>query len=174
MKKCETYLRVKASGRSPGLMSPVLGSSPFGTPRTEDMRSLPPRSGQNSLQPPLIGGSFSDVQIRSGTQSRHQSPPNFNHAPFSYSGSTSSLQQGASNIQAPQPRPAVNGHPSPPNPADWIPQDQRVVAPPMVKSPSRPSSARPASFAQSRSSNDGPHPFSPNGHAPVQGVRQRI
>ena len=43
MKKCDTYLRVKASGRSPGLMSPVHGSSPFGTPRTEDMRSLPPR-----------------------------------------------------------------------------------------------------------------------------------
>jgi len=181
VKRCETYLRVKASGRTPVLMSPVHGSSPFGTPRAEDMRSLPPRSGASSLQPPerppLGSSSFSEAQIRTGTQPRHQSPPNLNHSPFSYphgGAMPSSLQQGVGNIQAPQPRPAINGHSNPPNPAEWVPSDQRVVAPPMLQSPSRPSSARPASFAQSRSSNDGTHPFSPNSHAPVQGVRQRI
>ncbi|KAI0954059.1 hypothetical protein AcW1_006672 [Taiwanofungus camphoratus] len=45
LKKCDTYMRLKASGRTPGLTSPVSGSAPFNpsTSRTEDMRSLPPR-----------------------------------------------------------------------------------------------------------------------------------
>ena len=43
LKKCDTYMRLKSGARTPGLMSPVLGSSPFSTPRSEDMRSFPPR-----------------------------------------------------------------------------------------------------------------------------------
>ncbi|THG97240.1 hypothetical protein EW026_g4717 [Hermanssonia centrifuga] len=45
LKKCDTYTRLKASGRTPALMSPVMGSSPFGsgTPRSDDPRSMPPR-----------------------------------------------------------------------------------------------------------------------------------
>lgn len=45
LKKCDTYTRLKASGRTPGLTSPVLGSSPFNasTPRSDDSRSMPPR-----------------------------------------------------------------------------------------------------------------------------------
>lgn len=43
LKKCDTYNRLKSNGRNLGLMSPVMGSSPFNTPRTEDMRPLPPR-----------------------------------------------------------------------------------------------------------------------------------
>lgn len=45
LKKCDNYMRVKASGRNPGLMSPINGptSSPFSTPRPDDMRSMPPR-----------------------------------------------------------------------------------------------------------------------------------
>ena len=45
MKKCETYMRIKASGRTPVLTSPVIGSAPFapGTPRAEDTRFMPPR-----------------------------------------------------------------------------------------------------------------------------------
>ncbi|THH30725.1 hypothetical protein EUX98_g3482 [Antrodiella citrinella] len=38
LKKCDTYMRLKSGARTPGLMSPVLGSSPFSTPRSEDMR----------------------------------------------------------------------------------------------------------------------------------------
>lgn len=46
LKKCETYMRIKASGRTPLLTSPVSGSAPFNpsTPRPEDMRAQPPRS----------------------------------------------------------------------------------------------------------------------------------
>ena len=45
LKKCETYMRVRGNGRTPGLTSPINGptSSPFGTPRPDDMRSMPPR-----------------------------------------------------------------------------------------------------------------------------------
>ncbi len=47
LKKVENYMRVKAGGRTPGLTSPVLGNTQFnfnpGTPRPEDMRSMPPR-----------------------------------------------------------------------------------------------------------------------------------
>ncbi|CCM02430.1 uncharacterized protein FIBRA_04529 [Fibroporia radiculosa] len=46
LKKCDTYMRLKASGRTPVLTSPVSGSAPFNpsTPRPEDMRSFPPKS----------------------------------------------------------------------------------------------------------------------------------
>ena len=43
MKKCDNYMQAKGNRRNPGLMSHVLGSTPFSTPRTEDMRPLPPR-----------------------------------------------------------------------------------------------------------------------------------
>ena len=47
LKKCDTYARLKANGRTPGLTSPILGSStsPFNanTPRSDDQRSMPPR-----------------------------------------------------------------------------------------------------------------------------------
>lgn len=46
LKKCDTYLRTKASGRNPGMTSPVMGSAPFSgntTPRPEEMRPYPPR-----------------------------------------------------------------------------------------------------------------------------------
>ena len=47
LKKCDTYARLKANGRTPGLTSPILGSStsPFNasTPRSDDQRAMPPR-----------------------------------------------------------------------------------------------------------------------------------
>lgn len=43
MKKCDIYMQTRGNRRNPGLMSPVLGSSPFSTPRPEDMRPLPQR-----------------------------------------------------------------------------------------------------------------------------------
>lgn len=44
LKKCDTYGRVKASGRTPGPTSPVLGAAPFNpltTPRPEELRAIP-------------------------------------------------------------------------------------------------------------------------------------
>lgn len=49
LKKCDAYYRVKMSGRTPGLTSPVSGSTPFNfntsnPPRPDDSRGMPPRS----------------------------------------------------------------------------------------------------------------------------------
>ncbi|KAH8093809.1 RhoGAP-domain-containing protein [Cristinia sonorae] len=168
LKKCDTYMRLKAGARTPGPMSPVMGSSPFSTPRSEDMRSFPPRPPQSNpqlLERPNMGpSSMSESQMRTaGTQSRHTSPTPQNHVPYS-GASAPSLQQGMANIQAPQPRNAANGHPN--GHSDWAVSGSGP--------PSRPPSARPQSFAP-RSSSDGPHPFAPNGHPPTSAVvRQRI
>ncbi|TCD60650.1 hypothetical protein EIP91_009737 [Steccherinum ochraceum] len=173
LKKCDTYMRLKSGARTPGLMSPVLGSSPFGTPRSEDMRAFPPRPTQSNPQllerPVMAPTSVSDSQVRSaGTQSRHTSPTPHQHVPFSQhpgSGSTPSLQQGMANIQSPQPRSATNGYTN--GQPEW-------GASSSGQPPSRPPSSRPQSFAPPRSSSDGPHPFSPNGHTPASASRQRI
>lgn len=44
LKKCDMYQRVKQSGRTPGLMSPLGGSTPFNFSRPDDPRGMPPRS----------------------------------------------------------------------------------------------------------------------------------
>ena len=46
LKKCDTYYRVKASGKTPGLTSPVSGTTPFNfnVTRPDDPRSMPPRA----------------------------------------------------------------------------------------------------------------------------------
>ncbi|KAI0072681.1 RhoGAP-domain-containing protein [Panus rudis PR-1116 ss-1] len=176
LKKCDTYMRLKASGRTPVLMSPVNGpaSSPFvTTPRPEDSRSFPPRPPQSNAQllerPQMGGPSISDAQIRTGgQQSRHQSPPTLTHSPFSYpaGGAPPPTLSNMSNvIQAPQPR---MPHGQPPN-GDWPPPER---PPPLSQSPSRPSS-RPNSYVHSRTSGEGPNP-STNGHMGPSAVRQRI
>ena len=43
LKKCDMYQRVKQSGRTPGLMSPLGGSTPFNFNRSDDPRGMPPR-----------------------------------------------------------------------------------------------------------------------------------
>lgn len=55
MKKCDSYLQAKSSNRrNPGLMSPVLGSTPYTTPRTEEMRPLPPRYSISAMKSHLV------------------------------------------------------------------------------------------------------------------------
>ncbi|KAH9945713.1 RhoGAP-domain-containing protein [Amylocystis lapponica] len=172
LKKCETYMRLKASGRTPGLTSPVSGSVPFtpSTPRAEDMRSMPPRpqQGQYLERPPMASPSPSESALRNGqAQPRSQpSAPPLQHAPFSYPGPPASSSQGMSSIHSPQPRPPnvqTSG-------SEWTPPERPFAG----QTPSRPSS-RPNSFVvSSRSSGDGPPPsFIPNGH-PQPAVRQRI
>lgn len=47
LKKVEAYMRSRSGARTPGLTSPIMGNAQFnfnpGTPRPEDMRSMPPR-----------------------------------------------------------------------------------------------------------------------------------
>lgn len=49
LKKCDMYHRVKANGRTPGMTSPVSGSTPFNfvganSQRSDDSRTMPPRA----------------------------------------------------------------------------------------------------------------------------------
>ncbi|KAI0091702.1 hypothetical protein BDY19DRAFT_931829 [Irpex rosettiformis] len=171
LKKCDMYQRVKQSGRTPGLMSPLGGSTPFNFSRPDDPRGMPPRSESrplpsNSQYPdrPMASPSPSDHPTRSGLQSRTQSPPNHPHSPYPMP--STSLSQGMASIQAPQPR-IPNGHPTNGNGnGDW-------PSPPPVQTPSRPTSAsRPSSFVQSRSSGENVHPFPSTSHS-SQAVRQR-
>ncbi|PCH44221.1 RhoGAP-domain-containing protein [Wolfiporia cocos MD-104 SS10] len=175
LKKVDNYMRLKASGRTPALTSPVSGSAPFNanTPRPEDMRAMPPRAQTNIDRPPMVIASPSESQLRNGqTQPRSQtSAPPLQHSPYSYppsNGAPAQLpqpQQGITAIHAPQPR-APNVQASN---EDWVPPERQ---PYVGQVPSRPSSMS-NSFMPSRSSGEGAHPFVPNGH-PQPAVRQRI
>jgi hypothetical protein len=148
MKKCDTYMRLKSSGRPP------IGSTPSSSPFNNSQR-FPPSDSRERPQ----AGSPPDPQPRNG---RQQSPhaPHPPYVPMSqpHPGQPTSLSQGVTMIQGQQPRnqPADN---------DWPPQRQTNSSSPS----SRPSSYVPPPPA----SGDSLHPFgSPNGH-PATPVRQR-
>ncbi|KZT65621.1 RhoGAP-domain-containing protein [Daedalea quercina L-15889] len=173
LKKVDTYMRLKASGRTPLVTSPVTGAAPFNpsTPKPEDMRPMPPRA-QTSAQyqdRPAMNSLPSDNQIRNGTPQIRQPPsaPALQHSPFSYplpSGAPPpSASQAMTPIHAPQPRPAQ------PTDEDWSPPERQPYT---GQVPSRPASMS-NTYMPSRSSGEGSHPFVPNGH-PQSAVRQRI
>ncbi|KAI0693199.1 RhoGAP-domain-containing protein [Cerioporus squamosus] len=189
LKKVDNYMRVKTGGRTPGLTSPVLGNATFnfnpGTPRPEDMRSMPPsRSTQSNPQfldrPPMTMPSNSDSMLRNGhPQPRTQAPP-MQHSPFSYPApggpgngtpQQSASQPSISAIHSPQPRmPAnVQNMQNMQNMQMQSPSTEwSMERPPPVQDPNggRPSS-RPNSFinnnSSSRTSSESPHPYLPNG-----------
>jgi hypothetical protein len=146
MKKCDTYMRLKASGRPPMVSTPL--SSPFNSGQR-----FPP---SDSRERPQMG-SPSDPHLRNG---RQQSPHSHHtpHSPMSQShpGQPASFSQGGVMIQGQQPR-------SQPGDIDLQPPQRQTNN----GSPSRPQSYVPPS------SGDTLHPFgSPNGHPPAP-VRQR-
>ncbi|KAI0629290.1 RhoGAP-domain-containing protein [Trametes polyzona] len=170
LKKVEAYMRIKSGGRTPGLTSPTLGNAQFnfnpGTPRPEDMRSMPPRSTQSNPQfldrPPIANSSPSDSLLRNGHPQSRPQPPPIQHSPFSFpppanapqSATQSSSMGGA--ILSPQPRAPANmqnmqnaqnmqGLQSPG--AEWAMERP----PPMMQDPNRPSS-RPQSFVNTNMS----------------------
>ncbi|EMD39064.1 hypothetical protein CERSUDRAFT_112758 [Gelatoporia subvermispora B] len=186
LKKVDTYMRLKASGRTPAMTSPILGSAPFNpsaTPRPEDMRTMPPRvqapqqPGQQSpvpqyleRPPPPMSGSASNLTRSGSTHSRQpNAAPPLTHAPFSYplpSAPASAPQSMMSAIHSPQPRASSVQTAE----QQWPPPERQPLVVGQV--PSRPAS-RPDSFAPPRASSEGPHPFVPNGH-PQPAVRQRV
>ncbi|KAH9924759.1 uncharacterized protein B0H18DRAFT_1011057 [Fomitopsis serialis] len=136
-------------------------SAPFnpGTPRPEDMRSMPPRAQTNPQfqdRPPLVS-SPSDNPIRNGQPQSRQPPsaPALQHSSFSYP-----LPSGA-------PPPSTSQ--AQPNDEDWSPPERQPF---IGQVPSRPASMS-NSYVPPRSSGEGAHPFIPNGH-PQPAVRQRI
>lgn len=187
LKKCESYLRLKASGRTSLVTSPVSGPANPGTPRPEDMRSMPPRSvsggatfdikltlplrpqtnPQYQDRPPVANALPSDNQIRNGQpQQRQPSAPALQHSPFSYplpSGAPPQpTSQAMTPIHAPQPqRP-------PQKEEEWSSPERQPYT---GQVPSRPASM--ANPYSARNSSEGAHPFLPNGR-PQPAVRQRI
>ncbi|EPQ56467.1 hypothetical protein GLOTRDRAFT_75157 [Gloeophyllum trabeum ATCC 11539] len=179
MKKCDTYMRLKAGGRTPGLMSPTLGGSPFFSNSNSgnisslskgsdghDSRSVTPRYLPQNMERPAMTAAPSDGYLRNGVpnRSREQSPPTLMHSPQSYPppSTPSSIAQGLASIQSPQPRNA-----NIPNDMEWA--AQRHAPQPNSPSP-RP---RPNSYLP-RNSGEHPNVMPPNGHgAPAVQLRQR-
>ncbi|KAH9847287.1 RhoGAP-domain-containing protein [Lenzites betulinus] len=178
LKKVEAYMRMKSGGRTPGLTSPTLGNAQFnfnpGTPRPEDMRSMPPRSTQSNPQflerPPMGNPSQSESLLRNGHPQSRPQPPPIQHSPFSFPPqggpqSATPNQQSMSAILSPQPRAPANmqSMQSAQNPStEWT----QMERPPPMQDPHRPSS-RPNSFVSSampasRTSSESPRPYAPN------------
>jgi hypothetical protein len=147
MKKCDTYMRLKSSGR------PQMGSTPSSSPFNSGQRF----PSSDSRERPQMG-SPPDSYLRNG---RQQSPPGHHtpHSPMPHThpGQQTSLSQGVAIMQGQQPR-------NPPGDNDW--------QPPLRQSNNGSPSSRPSSYAPP-TGGEPSHPFgSPNGHPPAA-VRQR-
>ncbi|KAI0057251.1 RhoGAP-domain-containing protein [Artomyces pyxidatus] len=155
VKKCETYMRLKANGRMPGpAMSPVANSMPFHSnnanlahlarPTDSQDSRLGPAMSRSPDRPGMPPSSMSENVIRNGYQSRQQSPqPTLPHSAMSFPSPgqqpPNSLSQGVAMIQSPQPQPRyANGNGSLSSDSEWNAQRS---PPPPLQSGSRPSSA---------------------------------
>ena len=158
MKKCDTYMRMKANAN--GRQPPPSASTPtVSTPRP------PPE------RPQLMTAS-SDMQIRNGRQQSPHSHPGMAHPAMPYPSPVhpTSLSQGAmilqSQQQQPQQQQIARNQPS---------QDQDWVIPqrPNASTPTPSPGGRPMSYAPApRSSSELVHAVSPNGHHAAP-LRQR-
>ncbi|KAI0820813.1 RhoGAP-domain-containing protein [Trametes gibbosa] len=171
LKKVEAYMRMKSGGRTPGLTSPTLGNAQFnfnpGTPRAEDMRSMPPRSTQSNPQfldrPPMGNPSPSESLLRNGHPQSRPQPPPIQHSAFSFPApggngpqSATPNAQSMGSILSPQPRTPANMQNMQSPSTEWTPmQDQHRPS-------SRPSSFVNSNMPSSRTSSEGPHPFASN------------
>ncbi|KAH7890757.1 hypothetical protein F5I97DRAFT_1838394 [Phlebopus sp. FC_14] len=150
MKKCDTYMRLKANGR-PAIPSGFPGSpNPANTPKPADRLAM--------ISTPSEG------QIRNSRQQSPHSHPGVVHAPMSYSSPAhpTSFSQGAVMIQSQQ-------QPRNPQPqeTDWV-VPQRPTMGTSAPSPS----GRPSSYVPPRTSGEHAYVTSPNGHQ-IAAVRQR-
>ncbi|KAG9312979.1 hypothetical protein JVU11DRAFT_6416 [Chiua virens] len=153
LKKCDTYMRLKAGGRTPA-------GAPFpGSPNsTNTPRSVPPP------ERPMLNSTPSEPQLRlNGRQQSPHSHPGLPHAQVSYPSPVhpTSLSQGAVMIQSQQPR-----HPQPQD-MDWT-ASQRLGTGSSMPSPG----ARPSSYVPPRASGELSQAIPPNGYQATM-VRQR-
>lgn len=152
LKKCDTYMRFKAGGRTPA--SAVFPSSPN--------PANPPRSIPAPERPTLISAT-SESQLRNGRQQSPHSQPGYAHVPMSYPSPVhpTSLSQGAVMIQSQQPR-----HPQSQD-TNWV-APQRSSTNPSTPSPG----TRPSSYVPPRASGELTQGLPPNGYQATM-VRQR-
>ncbi|EGN96591.1 hypothetical protein SERLA73DRAFT_170041 [Serpula lacrymans var. lacrymans S7.3] len=161
LKKCDTYLRLKSSGRVPAQgLSPPLSSPISSNPR-------PSPSGSSNPDRPQLVTMPTEPQIRNGRQQSPHPHPGVHHAPMSYPSPIhpTSLSQGMAMIQ---------GQQQPRNPqlteGDWAASQRPILS----GGPTSPS-PRPSSYIPPRSSGEHTHSASPpngNGHPPAA-MRQR-
>ncbi|VDB84976.1 unnamed protein product [Peniophora sp. CBMAI 1063] len=184
MKKVETYMRLKASGRQLGTMSPIVGGPPYagghagrqGEP--VDANRLGAALSRSPERPGLVGAA-SDSYMRTGapaqngSSSQYPSPtartPALPHQPMSFPppGQTSLGQGGAMLNQAALPNP----HPHPhqmqapqPRPANGYPAEEwHGPRAPALQPPSRPSSRERPSRSSGEMSRS-PAPGTPLGY----------
>ncbi|KAF8845141.1 hypothetical protein BDN67DRAFT_977653 [Paxillus ammoniavirescens] len=150
LKKCDTYMRLRASGRPPA--SSAFPGSP--NPANPPKPLLPPDR-------PMLTSTPSEPQIRNGRQQSAHPHPGVVHAPMSYPSPIhpTSLSQGALMIQSQQ----HSRNPQLHEP-DWV-----VPQRPTMSSSAPSPGGRPSSYATPRTS--GEH-AQPNGHQAAM-VRQR-
>lgn len=113
VKKCETYLRLKANGKAPAPTSPgPSGGGGYNPSSSMGNLSSMGRSGDNIAsgrgQPDrtqIASSPPAETFVRNGH--RQQSPQPVQHAPYQYptqNGPPASLSQGVASIHSPQPR----------------------------------------------------------------------
>ncbi|KAI0028670.1 hypothetical protein K488DRAFT_58020 [Vararia minispora EC-137] len=138
MKKVETYMRLKASGRQLGTMSPIVGAAPSNLNDTSGSHHgrMVEQSDSAPERPGLPPSAQSELVLRNGyPQPPRPQQPGLQHSPVSYPPpGQPSLGQQSAIMQVPQPRPPPNGH-APLN--DWTVPPR----PPVLQPPSRPTSA---------------------------------
>lgn len=150
MKKCDTYMRLRANGRPPlaSMGSPNLANSP---------RVSPPGDRPQLTSTPI------ESQPRNGRQQSPHSHPGIIHSPMSYPSPThpTSLSQGVAMIQNQQ----QSRYPQPIE-TDW-PTAQRPITGTISSSP------RPSSYVHPRSSGEHLHSSSPPNGIPATAAPRR-
>ncbi|KAF8552406.1 RhoGAP-domain-containing protein [Imleria badia] len=149
LKKCDTYMRLKAGGRTPAAAVFAGSPNPVNAQRPER---------------PTLNSAPSESQLRNGRQQSPHGHPGLAHAPMSYPSPVhpTSFSQGAVMIQSQQPR-----HPQPQDMVDWV-APQRTATNSSTPSPG----ARPSSYVPPRASGDLTQALPSNGYQATM-VRQR-
>jgi hypothetical protein len=150
MKKCDTYMRLRANGRPP--LASMGSPNPANSPRLSPPGDRPPLT----VTP-------SESYIRNGRQQSPHPHPGIIHSPMSYPAPThpTSLSQGVAMIQGQQ-------QPRYPQPieTDW-PTAQRPITGTISPSP------RPSSYVHPRSSGEHLHSSSPPNGIPATAAPRR-
>lgn len=148
LKKCETYMKLKAASASANGRPPAM---PYNSSNNGSNPRFAPPTSPILDRPPMIGPTTSERTARSHPG---MPPSNLTYSPGSSAiPPTQSLMQNAQNFA----RPPVE---------DWTPPQRPA-------NPNSSPSSRPSSYVQPRHSTDHANNFTPNSNAYPSAVRQR-